>query len=70
MFQSGLNVGSQTVTLNGQRIQGTDKDAKLNYSHPVYIDSAEKILIIRTSLPPGGRQCEITEATFDELAGI
>ena len=70
MFQTGLNVGSQTVTLNGQRVRGPDKVGKINYPNPVYIDSSEKILIMRSSLPPGGRQCEITDATFDELAGI
>ena len=70
MFQSGLNVGSQTVTLNGKRIQDVDKMAKRIYPNPVYIDSAEKILIIRTSLPLVNRQCEITNATFNELTGI
>ena len=47
-------MGTQTVTLNGVRMTGPDKVAKIDYPNPVFVESSERILIIRTSKPPGG----------------
>ena len=49
---------------------GPDKVPKINYPNPVFVESSERILIMRTSKPPGGPQCEITDASYDELVGV
>ena len=70
LFQSGLNLGNQTITLDGIRMKTNNKIPRINYPNPVYIGSSEKILILRTSKPEGGPQAEITDANYDELVGV
>ena len=70
LFQSGLNLGNQTITLDGIRLKPNNKVPRIYYPNPVYIGSSEKILILRTSKPEGGPQAEITDASYDELVGV
>ena len=71
LFQTGLNVGSAVVTLHGNRIINSPlKVKRIHYPNPVFVESSERILIIRTTKPTGGPQCEITDASYDELVGV